>query len=560
MVSKAAVIAIVVILACPILLGYALSLDEVTHTSYETENNKIDVTPLLWNSVAYSYTKVDAYQLNSNLYWGYGVETIPIFNKITTTNNTSYPLREQIFNNYRWNTPGTQLLNYPYYYEQFDYDPANNSHTVELYETIDNNEQVFATINNVHSYYFEQLSGDYSYTYYNNGGVSAVHGNNPNLTKAIISTVTGRTDVYVAYYDPDYSADIAAGFYFKGRYSNYALYPENSKSGLFTINLDSITDSNYSVVMIKTGDNLRLTKTTTGSDVSWRVQGINDPSNVIDLYYNPSISNNSYQIYLEINKVGQHSVTVGGTTTVFNDYKYKTEFRYVGEWPTSIGQANSFMEYSYEEDKSVSVNIDQPVISMGFTDLSGTTGRSPTMRIDGGAFGSMQFRAIENQTYDPADFRTNPSTTLSDISVYGTSLTFGGNTYDVTNGNITLGTHTVSVSSLVFDSVPISGGYENRINGNVVSTTVQPSTITLGGTWVCHIITDSMTTTSYIKTDWIPGQFAWDGLDQNFLMVGLLTAIGAFIALGIAYRKVKAAVWSLLIACGGAVLLFFTML
>lgn len=84
--------------------------------------------------------------------------------------------------------------------------------------------------------------------------------------------------------------------------------------------------------------------------------------------------------------------------------------------------------------------------------------------------------------------------------------------------------------------------------------------ITFGGSWSAMITTESMESYTYTRTEWTPGQFGWNGLDQNFMMVGLLTSIGAFIALGIYIRRTKAALWPLLIVCGGAAMLFFCML
>ena len=62
------------------------------------------------------------------------------------------------------------------------------------------------------------------------------------------------------------------------------------------------------------------------------------------------------------------------------------------------------------------------------------------------------------------------------------------------------------------------------------------------------------------KTQWNAGQFAWDGMDSNFLMVGLLTSLGVFIALGIYSRRSKSSVWPLMLVAGGAAFLFLIMM
>lgn len=98
------------------------------------------------------------------------------------------------------------------------------------------------------------------------------------------------------------------------------------------------------------------------------------------------------------------------------------------------------------------------------------------------------------------------------------------------------------------------------INNVVVSTTPEPSTITFNGKWSLSIITTSQEQYEYTKTEWIAGSFAWDGIDHNFLMVGMLTCLGVFIALGIYGRRSGAKVLPLMLVCGGAALLFFVML
>ena len=232
-----------------------------------------------------------------------------------------------------------------------------------------------------------------------------------------------------------------------------------------------------------------------------------------------------------------------------------------------IGEAQSFLTYEYDFTGSAPVLPGYENSVAGFDQIrvytSNTYDRlefSPIIRMDDATYSAFMYSIIMNKVYDPASFRSNPITKISDIGKYGSYLIFGGVRYDVTDGNITLGTHELSIKNLVFKSVPTAGGYNNMIGDTVISTTGTPSTITFGGEWGAMVTTDSMAQFTYTHTDWTPGQFAWDGIDQNFLMVGLLAAIGVFIALGIAYRKTKAALGALLVVCGGAILLFFTML
>jgi hypothetical protein len=49
-------------------------------------------------------------------------------------------------------------------------------------------------------------------------------------------------------------------------------------------------------------------------------------------------------------------------------------------------------------------------------------------------------------------------------------------------------------------------------------------------------------------------------MDDNFLIVGLITCLGVFIGLGIYARKTGKGVIPLLIVCGGAAALFICMI
>ena len=84
--------------------------------------------------------------------------------------------------------------------------------------------------------------------------------------------------------------------------------------------------------------------------------------------------------------------------------------------------------------------------------------------------------------------------------------------------------------------------------------------MTFVGKWAADITTSSMAASTYTKTEWTPGQFGWDGIDTNFLIVGMFTSLAAFIGLGIYARKHGGGVIPLMIVCGGAAVLFFTMI
>ena len=536
MVSKVAVIALVAIVACPILLGYAMNLSEVTETDYKLSEDNLNVTPLLQDSTEYSYASANIVDLNTRFMENYQYPSYPYFNNVTSA-KTAIPMSVST-------SPGGphNLADFTYLYYVQDYDPNNGYST--LYVTF--NDSTTSSIIGFHSAYWVAADGVLlveKYIYVGGQWTTNIEqfGALSNVQSINYSKPPGISGHEILYYywnnsPPTTYVDISSGFilnkyntYSSNDRSTYVDLAWHSNNVLLTMDLSSITSSSYTFDMNDSTKTFRFEKTTDGSGVHWLLKVKNGGSydTLTELYYDSSKSSNTYQILLNLDKAS---------------------FRYVGSWPTLIGFANSYWEYEYTRSSPISEVI------LNFT------GISPKIRLDYGEYRAYQYPIIQNEIYDPAQFRENPATTINDPMIYGSSITFGGNTYTVTDGNITLGTHQVPVKGLVLSSVPVAGGYENRIGNTVVSTTVVPSAITFNGKWSASITTASMESYTYTKTEWTPGQFGWDGLDQNFLMVGLLTSLGVFIALGIYMRRTKAALWPLLIVCGGAAMLFFCML
>lgn len=563
MVPKVAVIALVGILAVPILLGYGMNLSQVTESTYTYSDDPVNVTPLLQSATtkdAYTFVHADPYTLNSS-FSAAGTRTnvpMPIYNH-KSSNITSQPLSQQtIF-------PAGSVLNIGGTFNAWggniylgftaDYDTNVSQIRVNLYT--EGGVQIFQQ-NNIKSFYYDGIKGTFEYAYYATptSYISGTAVTIPNSNYILeLLTISGSIDngayLSIAGTSGTTYADLSAGYYFTGGLmKGYTVLPAYTRSVLMTVNLDSITDANYQQRLSCAGSYYTLQKTTVGSDVHWTATNSNT-SEVIDLYYDPNRNDNTYQIYWDLTTTNQDNT--------YYYYSSHREFRYIGGWPTSFGEAPAYLTYTDDDTYNSSIGLpEQHITSIGFTYGSQ---RSPTYRIDDAETRGYIINTISDVTYDPAVFKNNPATTITNVSMSGTSLQFGGNTYAVSNGDITLGTHQVSVNGIKLDSVPSSnGGYDNMINGIVISNTVSPSTITFDGSWVASVITVSTESSTYQTTKWAAGEFGWNGIDQNFLIVGLLTSLGMFIALGIYIRRTKSSLWPLLIVCGGAVVLFFTML
>lgn len=445
MVNKIAIMALVGILAVPILLGYGLNLSEVSVTEYRTEGDPVNVTPLLQNGTGYTPAHADVYRLDANIMNAY-------------------------------------------------------------YESV----------------------GTTATSYYINNGQQ-----------------TG----YV---------DFAAGFHLvapdaQSAYTGSINLPLQTQSVIITINLDSVSASDYSfrVIFRQFANNILFEKETVDGIINWSVKGYATGSGEYDLYYDSTRSDNTYQILITTSNL---------MDAPNNNQRYSTTYsiRYVGSWPTLIGAANYFQEYTIMQNTTVTTST--VVDELSISRVTGPTNRSNTIRLDDALFNGMEYPIIKDKAYVPADFRSNPSTTITNISKYGQSIRFAGITYPVgPDGNITLGTHKTSVNRIVFDSVPVAVGYENRINGSVVNVSADPAIIEFNGEWSASITTTGQAATIYTQTEWAPGQFAWNGIDDNFLIVGLITCLGVFIALGMYARSHRASIWPVLLICGGAAVLFIFM-
>lgn len=561
MVKKIAVIALVIIVACPILLGYAMNLNQTTVTDYKQSDDSVNISPLLWSGTNYTYAHADVYQLNTQTKWNNGKQLIPVYNFVST-NVTSYHLTIGSYKNAAW-VNGIQSTVFDYFYQQFDYNYNTSSLDVEVFGNVNGEaDHSLGTIHNIHSFYYEMGAKKFSAEVYTSATTIAFLGEaSAEVSYIVLNTISGACDTYQAYYNVGNTyADLAAGYYYTGNYDGYNKFPDHTRSALISINLDSITASTYRTTMSFGGtDNYYLDKSTVGGNVTWTVTSTSDPTDTFDLYYDPTRNDNTYQFYIDVVKTGEH---VSGADTYY-DYTSHREFRYIGGWPTLIGEANTYLTYS--DDVTISQNSNQGeyyLTKIGFTNLNSFVGRSPTIRVDDAVFGAFTYQVMENRSFSPASYRSNPATTITDINQYGSSITFGGNTYTVSKGNITLGSKQVPVKDLVFNSIPTVGAqYENRIGNTVISTTATPSDISFNGSWSASISITSMEPYTHTKTEWKAGEFGWDGIDQNFLMIGLLTCLGTFIALGIYARKTgSGGIIPLMIVTGCAAMLFFVML
>lgn len=544
----------VAIIAVPILVGYGLNFETESYSYYSATGSETNVTPLLQNSTTYNYTNANPYSLNADVL-NEGSQT-------TEYTNTAphFMPRYQSF----IDTPTSMALNTgnlgtgdnfsSIYLLQIDNMAAGrNSTLTTTVQYTQNGATQTATI-----YHTTIISYDKSDNIlYINGSLSTPTANpyTYSYENPISTTYSGAVgaDAYIVRSTPSTNkyVDITAGWTMPGGVPGARVYlpPAPAQSILFTMNLDTVSNSEYEIYFqIGTtesgGHSNRLTfeRVVNGSDVSWYAyNGAYPVSSRVQIPYNPDISNNTVQ---------------------FNITRTGCDLRYIGSWQNTIGEANYYWSNHFDWlGWSIPDTHYIPRITIG---TPGVSASGAVFRVDAANVLATTLPVILDNTYDPvySTNHTNPATTVKDVQKYGTSFTFGGQTFNVTNGTFTIGTsNPIPVDGMKLDSIPDgNGNYDNRINGTKISTTATPSAITFNGQWRANVSTVSQEEVVKADTHWVAGKFAWQGLDDNFLMVGLLTSAAAFVGLAMYGRKSGAKVGALLLVCGGAAFMFILMM
>lgn len=554
-VSKIAVIALVAVIAVPILIGYGMNLSESTYTDYKASDDSVNVTPLIFNGTDYSSTFGNTYQLNTNFEAQY-YPIYPMYNTTNVSTKTSFPFRCGVDNN--WNTETQNLTYCTEYIGTMTYNYSASSYiTAKIYS----GSTLISTLNHISYIHYVQSTDTIEYivmTSVNGTYENSISGGN--YTSIQYSPTGGQTATRhwaIQYNDNRAYTDISGGYYFsKSQLDHVAFWkimlPNKTTSVLLSVDLNSITDSTYSVSI----GGITLSKTTTGGNITWTANRLSDS---VELYYDPNVSHNTYQILFEYPDNSRPS-TDPTYPDPYREYERHVQFRYIGNWSQFIGEANYYQVYD--------INYWQYSIPdnnyINGLNLTNAYSRTPTVRVDSAQFLGLEYQVIENNTYQPSSFKTNPSTKLTNLQKSGTQIVFGGQTFNVNSNEntITLQSHDIPIDGLIFSSIPNdSGTYDNKIGNTLISTSAQPSTITFNGKWVISVATSSSEQFTYTTTEWNVGSFAWDGIDTNFLIVGLITCLGVFVALGIYARKSRSGgIIPLMIAVGCAAMVFFIML
>lgn len=183
-------------------------------------------------------------------------------------------------------------------------------------------------------------------------------------------------------------------------------------------------------------------------------------------------------------------------------------------------------------------------------------------RIDRTMIYSGYYPTAENVSIDPTQYYPQISSSkivISKVGLTGDSITFAGETYPVTNGTITVGSSKHNVDGLVLRSITSDGvTWNNYIDNRQVDDSAAISPVGLGGTWSAIYTLSDLELSTETAPEWIPGGF---GIDQDtFALIGLMTCAALTVILGMYGVRSGVKVLWLMMATGGAALIFMFML
>lgn len=198
-----------------------------------------------------------------------------------------------------------------------------------------------------------------------------------------------------------------------------------------------------------------------------------------------------------------------------------------------------------------------------FIDISDTT-NTAIFRVDSSMIRDSSLNIINNNSYDPKDkypTTTGYSIIIDDAISLGSSITFAGHTYTITDGQITVNGIKYDVVGSKFTSIydADTSRWNNLINGSSIGSSASNGTITFNG--ISSMEVSQLTAGYHVdtkSTQWVPGHFAFNVSD--YALIGLITSIAAFVILGMAGIRSGGKVLWLAAICGGAAIIFITLI
>lgn len=599
-----AAIALTLIVAMPILLGFAMASENVSYNEWETES-KSNLSNLILNNETPIYGTYDG--PNNNLYLQDVSGTPPSYDRVIPAYNEVSP-------NY------TSLPEYSTSLDTYNLTAATTSSYTLSSQSIGNSTSDATYILSESPYQlvtvspgtyvrldYEKTSGtggwiyrasvalmEFSITYTDTCTISVAY----NDTITVISDVDtwkitagtatvsvlnrGYTDLNI---NTDYSAvcagalavkithtDSTVEYYSQGE-NTYSTLNYNSP-GFFHIksNGTSLTYQNVSKVSVARAFSfLDYTEVQQTGDYVVISDGWELPASAVVWYNN--FENEAIRMMVMMNDADSLGLTVPGSNTTvtlaktsgsvsvngnnLGSYTYlmvevlmdKIIVSGLSSWP-AMGLNPSTLN-------TITVDYTAP-LSAPFEEIEITSSGSPSLRVDLASVAMGSFPSTLNYTLNMNGLFPGKSyrVKLNSIGIYGDTISIGSDSFTVTNGRVTVGGETVPLKGTIITSRYNGSNYDVYLGSHKLGTSASPASIYFGGEWSLTVTADILKQVTGEKAQWVPGGFAFD--KDAFVGVLVLAAALTFIGVGMYGARSGLKAGLLLMICGGAALIALT--
>lgn len=211
-------------------------------------------------------------------------------------------------------------------------------------------------------------------------------------------------------------------------------------------------------------------------------------------------------------------------------------------------------------------NMTQTPIRLNYLEFTEDVGLFTSIELYGSEFNNISFRVdkakiVAGSFPSTKDYTLNMSglfpnksynLKLNSIGIYGDTITIAGESFTVTNDRITVNGETIPLKGAIISSRLDGASYAAAINGHTIGTTPAPASVTFGGEWSLTVTANTLTETNGTRAEWAPGGFAFE--KDDFIGAVVLVAVLAFIGVGIYGARSGVKVGLLLMVCGGVAL------
>lgn len=229
----------------------------------------------------------------------------------------------------------------------------------------------------------------------------------------------------------------------------------------------------------------------------------------------------------------------------------------VNEWPTLGASPTTYN----------SVEVDYTDLDpFLYVKLQSTTAEV-SYRVDYCEIVAGYYPSIKNKTFSPAYLYPDQSAivTIKSVAVYGDALRIVLSpqfnlSYPVTDGKITVNDTVMSVRGLQIKWIVDENGkwsvYFN--NETAISGVNNPYPVSFRGEWSLTASLSSLSQQTSTHMEWQPGQFAFD--KEDFVACGLIVVGACLVGLGMYGGRSGTKMGILLMVCGGGALVYLTLI